>query len=312
MDTGHPGLRVLGRQTVAAAFRLLASSLATFLVILFMAGLPLLISAKDARVEIDPARVLAAARGFLVSALDGTLRTFKIGRTAWDLREIYPKFLSVSFLYTAIPGAAGILLGTVAGAAARSRRRGTLDRLTDLALGTPDFLLILAVQLGAVWILDTLGIDLSLGGNSRLALLPLSVMGVYPFFLARRCAAEASREAETSDYIAFARAKGLPEGWILRRHLGAAVIPRLEAELPVIVSFMQGSLFITERAFALPGMARLLFDSAFSGQRKHMMWTIYQYDHVVLSLTGLAVSGLLVFAALRLGLGAARKVLTRE
>ena len=312
MDPGSSGLHVLGRRAAAAALRFLGSSLLTFLVILFMAGLPLMISGKDARVEIDPARILTAARGFLESIRDGTILTFKIGRTSWDLREIFPKFLSVSFLYTAVPGAAGIALGTIAGAAVRSRRRGALDRLTDLALGTPDFLLILAVQLGAVWILETLGVELSLGGDSHLALLPLSVMGVYPFFLARRCAAEASREAESSDYIAFARAKGLPEGLILRRHLGAAVIPRLEAELPVIVSFMQGSLFITERAFSLPGMARLLFDSAFSGQRKHMMRTIYQYDHVVLSLTGLAASCVLVYAALRLGLGLARKVLTHE
>ena len=312
MDAGLRNPSLSPRRALAAGLGFLGSSLLTLAVILFMAGLPLLISGKDAHVELDFLRIPAAALKFLRSVGDGSVLKFKIGLTSWDLREIFPKFLGVSFLYTAVPGAAGIALGTIAGAAFRSRRRGAMDRISDLALATPDFLLILVIQLAAVWLLDTFRIELSLGGNSRLAFLPFSVMSVYPFFLARRCAAEASREAEASDYITYARAKGLPEGWILSRHLGAAVIPRLEAELPVIVSFMQGSLFITERAFSLPGMARLLFDSAFAGRRKIVLRTVYQYDHVVVSLVGLAVSCVCVYAVLRIALSLARKALTRE
>lgn len=283
------------------------------LVIFFMAGLPLLVSEQSGRLVFAPQKIPLAAWNFVASALDGSVFTYTAGYTAWDFRELAPKFLWVSFMYTAFPGGLGIGLGTFLGAAHRSRRRGGLDRASDVALATPDFLVILVIQLGASWIMEATGIKIAPGATgTRLALLPFLVMSIYPFFLSYRAAAEASRRAEGEEYIVYARAKGLPERDIVRRHLGAALIPRLEAELPVIIAFMQGSLFLTEKTFALPGMARLFFDSAFAGRRSLVLRAIYQYDHVVLSLLGLVLSCVAVYAVLRLSLAVARKALTRE
>ena len=288
-------------------------ALITPLVILVMAGLPLLVSAEIGGFAFDPMAVPRAALVFIQSAMDGSVFTYKAGFTEWDFRLLGPKFLLVSFLYTALPGAVGIGLGTFAGVAYRRRRRGFMDRLSDFALATPDFLVIFAVQIAASWIVDAAGFPVAFGGtDGKIAALPFAMMSVFPFFISYRSAAEASRRVGGEEFITYARAKGLPERLIVRRHIGAALIPGLEAELPVIIAFMQGSLFIVEKSFSIPGMAKLFFDSAFAGRRKLLMRAIYQYNHVVISLLGLAISCVAVYAFLRLALALARKALTRE
>jgi ABC-type dipeptide/oligopeptide/nickel transport system permease component len=278
-----------------------------------MAGLPLLVSGETGRLVLDLSAIPLSAARFIRSLADGSAFSFRSGYTSWDFRELGPRFLLLSFAYTALPGAVGIGLGSFAGAAYRSRRASLADRLAGLALATPDFLLIFLAQLGATWLAEASGLAIRLSGTAgRLAPLPFALMAFFPFFLAYRAAAEASRRAEGEAFIAYARAKGMPERIVLRRHLGAAIVPAIEAELPLIIASMQGSLFFVEKAFSLPGMARLLYDSAFAGRRKVVMRAVYQYDHVVLSLLGLSLSCIAVYCALRLSLALARKALTRE
>lgn len=306
------------RHRIAAAlpglFRAGASLCGSILVILLMAGLPLLVSATSGGgLAFTPMKIIEAAGELFRSIGDGSIFFFLIGSTKWDFRDIGPWFLWNSFLYTAIPGAFGIGLGTFAGAAFRRRRRGLLDRFSEFVLAVPDFLLIFAFESAAAVLVFSTGLRITLGiQDGRLAALPLLVMSIFPFFLAYQAASAASRRAESEEYIAAARARGLPERSILWRHLGAAVIPRLEAELPIIISFMQGSLFIAEKTFAIPGMARFLFDSAFAGKRRHIVRTVYQYNVVVLSLLGIVASCAAVYLVLRLSLYLARKALTRE
>jgi len=296
-----------------AAVRVIVYAAATFAVILVMAGLPLLISDTTARLVLDPGRVAAAAWKFLAALADGSVFRFASGYTTWDFRELGLRFLALSFAYTALPGALGIGLGSFAGAARRERGRGAADRLAELALATPDFLVIFLVQLGVTWLVDAtgLGIGLSWAGG-RISPLAFALMAMYPFFLSYRAAARASRAISGESFVLYARAKGLPESLIARRHVGAALIPSLEAELPLIIAFMQGSLFFVEKAFSLPGMARLLYDSAFAGRRRTVLRAVYQYDHVVLSLIGLCLSCVASYLVFRLALAAARKALTHE
>jgi ABC-type dipeptide/oligopeptide/nickel transport system permease component len=94
--------------------------------------------------------------------------------------------------------------------------------------------------------------------------------------------------------------------------VGAVVIPKLETELPILIAFMQGSLFVSEQTFLIPGMARFLFNSAFSGNRRWETGPIYQYNAAILALIGLVISCTAAYFALRLALAAARKVLTHE
>ena len=308
---GFLARRVSAALRASARWALAAAGFAA--AVLALAGLPLLVSETTGRLVLEPGRVLGAAGGFLRAFADGSAFVFRSGYTSWDFRALGPRFLWVSFAYTALPGALGIGIGAFVGSAFRTRRRAAWDRLADFVLATPDFLIIFLAQLCSTWLVDALG---PLFPRPRspgpFAVLPMALMSLFPALLAYRAAATASRRVEGEPFVAFARAKGLPERTVLRRHVGAALIPAIEAELPVIIAFMQGSLFFTEKAFGIPGMARLLYDSAFAGRRRVVLRAIYQYDHVVLSLLGLAVSCVATYCALRLSLSLARRALTRE
>lgn len=298
-----------GKSVLRAGAKLLGLLLFIFL----LAGLPLLLSEKEGSFVFAPGNIPRAALSFLGGLGDGSAFTLKIATNTWDFRDLGPKFLWASFLYTAIPGALGLGLGCFFGIAFRGRRRNALDRVSEFALIIPDFLLIFAIQNAAAWISRMAGLRGLLSvSDGRLAIMPLLAMALFPFSFAYRTASEASRRAESEEFIACARARGIPERTIAWRHLGAVVIPRLETDLPIFVAFMQGSLFITEKTFLVSGIARFLFDSAFIGGRRVFIRSIYQYNAVVLSFLGLLCSCAAVYLVLRLALALARKALTHE
>lgn len=68
-------------------------------------------------------------------------------------------------------------------------------------------------------------------------------------------------DQSTSDYVKFARAKGLSQGEIFNKHiLKNAIIPIINGIPTSIVACISGA-FITESAFAIPGMGKMLPES---------------------------------------------------
>lgn len=283
------------------------------LVILLVAGFPLLLDSEERAMELKPAIMVTSAAKFLGGLGDGSSFWLKFGNTSWDFRKIGLRYARCSFLYTAVPGALGLGLGAFAGIALRRGRQGLFDRFSNFVLGTPDFLVILFLQGAVGWAVKACGFHLHVAAaGARLAVLPVFCMAIFPFFFAYRAASQASRSAEGESFIVAARGRGVPERSIAWRHLGAVVLPRLDAELPLIIAFMQGSLFITERTFLIPGLAKFLFDSAFAGERVWLPGTIFQYNPSVLALVSLVLCSAATYLVLRLALFLARKVLTHE
>lgn len=68
-------------------------------------------------------------------------------------------------------------------------------------------------------------------------------------------------DQSTSDYVKFARAKGLSQGEIFNKHiLKNAIIPIINGIPSSVILCISGA-FITESAFAIPGMGKMLPDS---------------------------------------------------
>jgi len=71
-------------------------------------------------------------------------------------------------------------------------------------------------------------------------------------------------EALSEDYVRTARANGLPEGRVIRRHvLKNALIPVVTV-LGLQLGTLIGGAVITEYVFALPGVGRLVVDAVFA------------------------------------------------
>jgi ABC-type dipeptide/oligopeptide/nickel transport system permease subunit len=70
---------------------------------------------------------------------------------------------------------------------------------------------------------------------------------VYPLAFSFRTTLRKSMEAELEPCIVYALAKGLDRRTVRIRHVGAAVVPAMSAELPTLLGIMQTNLFGTDQ-----------------------------------------------------------------
>ena len=156
-----------------------------------------------------------------------------------------------------------VLLGVPLGMYSAVRRGGLLDAgarvFAVLGQSMPVFwlglmlILFFAVALGA---LPAGG----RGGFSHL-ILPAFTLGYFTSAAILRLTRSSMLEVLGSDYIKFARLKGLPETVVLWKHgLKNALLPVITFAVLLFVQFLGGAV-VTETVFAWPGLGRLILES---------------------------------------------------
>jgi len=237
------------------------------------------------------------------------------GATRWNFFETAPGYLATSFLYITLAGMTGIALGMILGLSLR----GTAARVVHSVLGTlfaiPDFILAILLQFLVIVVLDTFGVKLARishdAVSGTLLTLPFVLMTLYPLAFSFRIALRKSMQAEREPFAMYALSKGLKRSEVRLRHVGAAIVPAISAELSTILGLMQANLFMTEHIFALPGITRFLFLVAFSGRRPGWIEK-YQYPLAVAVLMGVMALYLVSWVFFRLVLYGVRRVITGE
>lgn len=208
--------------------------------------------------------------GWLTAALQGNFGvSVRSGRSV--LQEILSRFpltFELALLATLIAVSVGIPIGLLS-----ASRRGTMLDLGArtfalLGMALPSFLvgtLIIYFLSARLHILPNAGNYVSFWDNPLKNLtqmfFPALTLGLAFSASVMRTTRSAMLEQLNSDYLRTARAKGLPERTIVRRHaLRNALIPII-----TIVGFEAGYLFggavIVEDVFALPGVGRLLLNA---------------------------------------------------
>jgi len=108
----------------------------------------------------------------------------------------------------------------------------------------------------------TVGVPFAFGDLLWHLIMPATVLSTFPLAQLTRYVRASMVEVLAQDYIRTARAKGLAEVIVLRRHaLKNALIPMLTV-LGVLVPRLLGGAVITETIFAWPGLGRLAVDAA--------------------------------------------------
>ncbi len=98
------------------------------------------------------------------------------------------------------------------------------------------------------------------GGLSHL-ILPAFTLGYFTSAAILRLTRSSMLEVLGSDYIKFARLKGLPEPVVLWKHgLKNALLPVITFAVLLFVQFLGGAV-VTETVFAWPGLGRLILES---------------------------------------------------
>ena len=170
--------------------------------------------------------------------------------------------------------AISLLVATPIGILSAARRNSTLDRFgTSFALFgicMPNFLiaLLLIFFFGVTlrWLPISGYVDPmeEFWDGMRSLALPAITLGLALAAVITRTLRSSMLEALSEDYIRTARAKGLSDGAVIRRHaLKNALIPVVTV-LGLQLGTLIGGAVITEYVFALPGVGRLVVDAVFA------------------------------------------------
>lgn len=280
------------RRLLQSLFVLLAVSLVVFFAV-YAVGDPVeLLVSPEATVEDRLATIVRLGLDqpvwrqyitFLWNAVHGDLGTsFVHGIPAIELILLrMPATFELVLVAIFLTCFLGIPLGLVAGLYRdRFLGRGIMAS-SVLGFSLPNFwqgmmlILLFAVWLG--WLpasgrgetVDVLGVPLSFftaDGWAHIAM-PAVNLALANIALVLRLTASGVAEAQSQEYVKFARAKGVKPGRIVRRH----ILRNILIPVVTVVGMEFGSLIaystITETVFAWPGMGKLLIDSVYQLDR---------------------------------------------
>ncbi|MDP1615841.1 oligopeptide ABC transporter permease OppB [Phenylobacterium sp.] len=193
-------------------------------------------------------------------------------------------------------GLSSIILATIIGVSlgvlAALRQNQTTDYvvMTVAILGVciptfvtaPVLVLVIASKLG--W-LPSAGWN---GGALPNLILPIVVLTLPQVAIISRLTRAGMVEVLRSNYIRTARAKGLPENRIVRRHaLRAAILPLVSYLGPAAAGLITGSL-VVEKIFNLPGLGKFFVISALQRDYTVVMGMVIFYAALILILNLIA------------------------
>lgn len=193
------------------------------------------------------------------------------GRPVLD--TLFSRFL-VSLPIVVLAVATAVLIAVPLGIYAGSRRGRRSDLgivgLATLLMSVPSFwmglMLLLFFGLKLRW-LPVLGNVTTAEDAAQWLLamiLPVATLVLAEIGVIIRMTRASTVEVMGQDYITHARAKGLPQGLILRRH----VLPNAFAPTLTLIGLILGSLLggiaVIETVFTIPGLGRLLVESIFT------------------------------------------------
>jgi peptide/nickel transport system permease protein len=269
--------------------RLLASIPVLFLVSLITFGLLWLVPGDPASMFLDASataealdrvrRELGLDRPFLLRMGDWYWRLLQgdLGRSLLLNRSvtsaIYER-LPVTLSLTALAFFFAVLMGVTAGVLAAVRHGKAADQgimtLALLGLSIPEFWLGLVL----IWVVAVLLPIFPAGDYVEFAKSPLQWarhMALPTFTLAcvqmgfvARMTRSSMLEVLGQDFVRTARAKGLPEPYLVIRHgLANAMVP-IVTVMGIMVGALLGGAVVVEQVFSIPGMGRLIIGAVLS------------------------------------------------
>jgi oligopeptide transport system permease protein len=176
-----------------------------------------------------------------------------------------------------------ILIGVPLGVIAAARQNTAVD-YTALAFGTvfasvPSF--VLGFLLIIIFALDLHLVPTSGWGKPTQYILPVLTLGLNQAALLTRITRASVLDVSRQDFIRTARAKGLREEVMIRRHLlKNALIPVVTVMGPILAFLLVGSL-IVETIFSVPGVGRLLVQGISQRDYSLIMGTTLLYAFVI-------------------------------
>ncbi|MFN3520718.1 MAG: ABC transporter substrate-binding protein [Phenylobacterium sp.] len=273
------GAAYVAGRLVSLALTFLAATVVVFALIqivpgdpaAFMMGLnanPEAVAALRAQMGLDapaPERYLTWIAG-LAHGDFGASYTYRV-----PVAQLIAERMAVSLPLALLALAISLAVALPIGVFAASRRGKASDALvmgaTQVGMALPNFwlamLLVLVFAIGLRWLPagGFPGWDAGLWRGLKALVLPATALALPQAAILARVLRSALVETLGEDYVRTARAKGLSESQVIRRHaLRNAMIPMLTI-LGLQIPFLLAGAVIVENVFFLPGLGRLVFQA---------------------------------------------------
>lgn len=187
--------------------------------------------------------------------------------------ERLPATLLLTVTAFALALAGGVALGTLAGVRAGTLADTAITTLSLILYAAPIFwvglMLVIVFSVELRW-LPAFGYETVGGGYTGLRrlldigvhlILPAVTLGLFYLAFYARLTRASIIDVSGQDYVKAARAKGVPEGRVIRRHmLRNAILPVITIA-GVQAGTLVGGSIVVETVFAWPGLGRLTFDA---------------------------------------------------
>ena len=269
--------------------RLLASIPVLFFVSLITFGLLWLVPGDPASIFLDASATAEALdrvrhelgldRPFLVRMGEWYVRLLQgdLGTSLLLNRSVTEAILErlpITLSLTAMAFVVSVLLGVTAGVMAAVRHGRAADQslmsLALLGLSIPEFWLGLVL----VWLVAVLVPIFPAGDYVAFAkdplqwvrhlALPTFTLACIQMGFVARMTRSSMLEVLSQDFVRTARAKGLPEPYVVLRHgLVNAMVP-IVTVMGIMVGALLGGAVVTEQVFSIPGLGRLIIGAVLS------------------------------------------------
>jgi oligopeptide transport system permease protein len=205
----------------------------------------------------------------------------------WTVNELIARGFPVSATIGGLAMLLAFILGISIGTIAALRQNSAVDYsvmgVAMLGISIPNFvvapLLILVVAVYAGW-LPAGGWDWSW----QRMVLPVITLALPVIAYIARLTRGSMIEVLHSNYIRTARAKGLPEWLVIRRHaLKPAILPVISYMGPAIAALITGSVVI-ERIYSIPGLGSYFVQGALNRDYTLVMGVVIFYGVVIVVL----------------------------
>lgn len=205
----------------------------------------------------------------------------------WTVNELIAQGFPVSMTVGLAAMTLAFVLGTLLGIAAALRQNSGMDYslmgFAMLGISIPNFviapILILLLAVYAGW-LPAGGWDWSISSM----ILPVITLSLPAIAYIARLTRGSMIEVLHSNFIRTARAKGLPESVVIRRHaLRPALLPVISFLGPATAAMISGSVVI-ERIFSIPGLGSYFVQGALNRDYTLVMGVVIFYGVLIIVL----------------------------
>jgi oligopeptide transport system permease protein len=156
-----------------------------------------------------------------------------------------------------------LIIGVLLGAVAAMKRGGPWDTasmfIAMIGVSVPSFILGALLQFGALKLNQAVGFQffaIQGWGSFKQTLLPAFALGLGSLATVSRLMRTSMLDVLNQDYIKTAKAKGLSQAKIIKRHaLRNAIMPVVTIMGPTIASVLTGT-FVIESIFNIPGLGK--------------------------------------------------------